>query len=342
MRRPRQRNHGCRVTVFSIEGLQAFSLENRWIRIGVLADKGCDIYEFLYKPKDVDFMWRSPNGIVNPNRGVPSSAHPAGTFMDTYEGGWQELFPTLGRPTGYGGAELGDHGEVAMLPWDWSIERDDPDGVTVVCEVRCRRSPFRLRRVLSVTASSPALEINEEVENEGAEPLEFMWGHHPVVGAPFLQPGCLITLPDGVVHPMRLGDDGRHRPYREGTPWPDYEPEDGARSQIDRLPEPDARHVDQLYVSDLQEGSYAVTNPDLGVGFALEWDLSVFPYLWLWRTLGHSTRYPWYGRTYSLGLEPYSSVPPQFDDAREHGSLLSLGPGERLSTRLVASAVEGR
>lgn len=342
MRRPRQRNHGCRVTAYAIEGLQAFSLENRWIRVGVLADKGCDIYEFSYKPMDVDFMWRSPNGIVNPSRGVPSTAHSAGAFMDAYEGGWQELFPTLGRPTSYDGGELGDHGEVAMLPWDWSIERDDPDGVTVVCEVRCRRSPFRLRRSLSVTAARPALEIEEEVENEGAEPLEFMWGHHPVVGAPFLQPGCVITLQGGVVHPMRRGDDGRHRPYREGTPWPSYEPEDGAVSQIDRLPEPGAQHVDELYVSELREGSYAVTNPDLGVGFALEWDLRVFPYLWLWRTLGPSTRYPWYGRTYSLGLEPYSSVPPQFDDAREHGALLSLDPGERLSARLVASAFEGR
>jgi galactose mutarotase-like enzyme len=307
----------------------------------VLADKGADIYEFLFKPNDVDLLWRSPNGIVNPSRGVASIASSSGTFMDSYEGGWQELFPTLGRPTSYDGAELGDHGEVAMLPWDWSIERDDPDNVAVNCEVACRRTPFRVRRGMRLDADSPVLRIYEEVENEGAEPIDFMWGHHPVLGAPFLRPGCHVSIPGGIVHPMRL-ENGRFRPSTDGTVWPIYEPEPGERQELDRLPAPDPRHVDELYISDLADAWYAVTNPDLGVGFALRWDAAVFPYLWMWRTLGPSPHYPWYGRTYTLALEPFSSVPPQFDDARQSRTLLHLAPGETLSVELVASAFEGR
>ena len=95
-------------------------------------------------------------------------------------------------------------------------------------------------------------------------------------------------------------------------------------------PEPDPAHVDELYLSDLPDGWYAVTNPHVGVGFALRWETRVFPYLWLWRTLGPAGGYPWYGRTYTLGLEPFSSVPPQADDARAAGTLLQLGAGESL------------
>lgn len=338
--RPRQRNYGCRINSYTIEGLRAFSLENRWLRVAVLADKGADIYEFLYKPRDVDFLWRTPNGIVNPSLGTPSIATSAGAFMDTYEGGWQELFPTLGRPTQYNGAEFGNHGEVALLPWDCSIVRDDPDGIVVVCEVRCRRSPFRLRRSVSILGDAPALYIEEELQNEGAQALQFMWGHHPVLGAPFLQPGCLLSLPGGLVHPMRLDDD-RFRASAAATPWPMYRPDEGYEEDLRYLPTPHPRFVDEFYVSDLPEGWWAMTNPHLGVGFALRWDKRIFPYLWLWRTLGPSAGYPWYGGTYTLGLEPFSSVPPHFDDSRERSTTLSLAASESVSTSLVAVAFEG-
>jgi hypothetical protein len=107
------------------------------------------------------------------------------------------------------------------------------------------------------------------------------------------------------------------------------------------LPEPGPAHVDELYISDLPEGWYAVTNPHAGAGFALHWDLHVFPNLWLWRTLGPWSGYPWYGDMYMLGLEPISSVPPQAGDARAAGTLLHLAAGERMAARLVATAFEG-
>src|SRR5947209_8026771 len=124
MVRARQRNFGCRITEWSIEGLRAVTLENRALRVSVLVDKGADIFEFLYKPRDVDLLWRSPLGIVHPAHGTASVASREGAFMDTYEGGWQELFFTLGSPAMHHGAEFGAHGEVALLPWTYSIERD--------------------------------------------------------------------------------------------------------------------------------------------------------------------------------------------------------------------------
>ena len=115
----------------------------------------------------------------------------------------------------------------------------------------------------------------------------------------------------------------------------------GPEEDLRRLPEPSPAHVDELFLSDLPEGWYAMTNPHLGVGFALRWETEVFPYLWLWRTLGPAPGYPWYGRTYSLGLEPFSSVPPHLEDARAAGTLLQLGAGEKLATSLLAAAFAG-
>ena len=110
------------------------------------------------------------------------------------------------------------------------------------------------------------------------------------------------------------------------TDWPLYRSPAGHEENLTRLPDPDPAHVDELYVSDLPDGWYAVTSPAAGAGFGLRWDLGVFPYLWLWRTLGPAAGYPWYGRSYTLGLEPFSSVPPQYAGARAAGTLHRLPP----------------
>jgi hypothetical protein len=340
MARPHPRNHGCRLTVCEIEGLETVVLENAALRVSVLAGKGADVFEFLYKPLDADPLWRAPNGIVNPARGTPSSALTDGAFMDVYEGGWQELFPTLGAPATVHGAPLGEHGEVALLPWDVRIDRDDPEGVAVTFSVECRRTPFRLRRTLRLEGDAAVLRIDEEAENAGAEPLDFMWGHHPVLGAPFLAPGCRLSLPGGRVQGTEVSDAGFHD-AGEATDWPVYRSPAGHEEDLRRLPEPGPAHIDELYVSGLPAGWYAVTNPELGAGFGLRWDLETFPYLWLWRTLGAAPGYPWYGRTYTLGLEPFSSVPPQYPDARAAGTLHRLEPGATLATSLTAVAFAG-
>ena len=78
-----ERNHGCRISDdYTYRGLRAVVLENRALRITVLADKGTDIIEFLYKPLDVDFLWRSPLGVRNPSLTVPTKEAPVGSFLD--------------------------------------------------------------------------------------------------------------------------------------------------------------------------------------------------------------------------------------------------------------------
>jgi Domain of unknown function (DUF4432) len=332
-----RRNWGCRVGGCSIEGLDAVVLENAVLRVTVLASKGAEIVELLYKPMDVDVLWRAPNGIVNPHLGAPTVATAAGAFMDAYGGGWQELFPTLGAPTDYYGAPMGEHGEVALLPWDARVERDDPQSVAASFSTRCRRSPFRLRRTMALEGTdNPTLIINEEVANDGGEPLNFMWGHHPVLGPPLLEEGCTIDLPGGLVQAMELCE-GRFVPRGTATPWPHYVDASGRQVDLRMVGGSSASQVDEFYITDLTAAQYEVRNPRLGIGFTLRWDLDVFRYLWWWRSLGPAPGYPWYSRTYMLGLEPFSSVPPDFQGAVNQGTALTLQPSQTAGAWLVAS-----
>lgn len=37
--------------------------------------------------------------------------------------------------------------------------------------------------------------------------------------------------------------------------------------------------------------------------------------------------FPWYGRTYNIALEPWSSLPDKFDEVLKQNDYLSLKPG---------------
>lgn len=53
-----RRNKGCRINdELRYKGLKTIVMENELLKVTILVDKGTDIIEFLYKPKDVDFMW---------------------------------------------------------------------------------------------------------------------------------------------------------------------------------------------------------------------------------------------------------------------------------------------
>ena len=59
----RERNYACRINECVFRGLRCVILENQVIRISVAADKGADIYEFLHKPTDTEFLLRTPLGL---------------------------------------------------------------------------------------------------------------------------------------------------------------------------------------------------------------------------------------------------------------------------------------
>jgi galactose mutarotase-like enzyme len=338
---PTYRNHACRLAEYLVQGLRVLFLENELLRVGVLLDKGADIFQFLHKPSDTEFMLHTPRGLRPP--AVQSIASSWGSFLDYYQGGWQEIMPNGGPACAYKGVEFGLHGEVSTVPWDCQIEVDTPAEARVTLSVRPFRTPFYLQRTMTLRSGQPSLLIEETLTNEGAEPMRFMWGHHPAFGAPFLGPDCRVDLPAADLHVetfagaagTRLGGGRTHG-------WPVVAEDASVAVDFSRPDPPGSGHEDLGYVIDLPEGWYALTNQRTQVGFALAWSLEAFPYLWVWRQFNRSSGYPWYGQVYTLALEPWSSYPSSgLPAAIDNGTAATIGPGETRQAWLRAAAYQG-
>ncbi len=338
--RPPERNYGCRVSDdYLYRGLRMVVLENPRLRVSVLADKGTDILELLYKPLDIDFMYRAPAGIRNPAMFVPTISNPGGAYLDFWEGAWQEAFPTGGWAASYKGAEFGLHGEVSLMPWQYSIVEDTVECVAVYFWVRTCRTPFLLEKVLSLHGEEPVLRIWEKVTNEGQVTMDFMWGHHPVIGPPFLGDDCEVTVPAATV----IIPDPAAWPasrLKKGTyAWPFAEDHSGQKIDLTKVDPPGAGTAEAAYLTDLSEGWFALRSQRHQLAFTMSWPRELFPWIWYWRVSGGERNAPFYGRNYSLALEPFTSYPPNFKEAIAAGTQKTLRPQESLEGEISVSVL---
>jgi len=335
------RGHGCRINQFTHRSLTHLCMENEGLRVTILVDKGADIVEFLHKPSDTDFLWRAPGGIREPGKSVPTCASSLGGNLDVYEGGWHECLPG-GGPAIIAGAEMGLHGEAALLPWEWRIEQDDDSCASVALSCRLVRMPLRLEKRITLIAGRAVLDIEETLVNESNVDFELLWGHHPTFGAPFLDEHCRIDAPakgfraqPGFSAPLMFVDEG------SAGSWPRAQGRDG---QFVDLSRPAARGsgIAGLLCLEVDEGWYAITNTVTKVGFGLRWDARLFPFLYYWHVFNGIPDYPWFGTAYVVGLEPWTSFPMNHDGAVSSGTALRLGGRQRISTTFKAIAFSGR
>ncbi len=336
------RKEGCRISLdYTYRGMRVAFLENDLVRVGVLVDKGADIFEFTYKPLDLDFMWQSPIPMRRPF--VATSALPEGAFHDYYYGGWQEVLPSAGWASEpYLGTYQGLHGEVSLLPFEAHIAQDTPDAVELRTSVRLYRSPLSLERTMRLERGRAALFIRERLTNEAPVEFAIMWGHHPAFGEPFVDDSCVVHTPASKVEVMDYHPNGLWQP---GGDYDFPMVPDRRTGQLRDITQVLPRHtgtVDVVFFKGLAEGWYGLTNRRLKVGFGMAWDRELFRYLWMWQVYGGHTDYPWYGRTYNCALEPFTGYPPAgIRRAIDNGTARIMQPGETIDTELVAVAYEG-
>lgn len=335
----KHRNYGCRIKEYEIDGIKTVSLENDLIKVVILAGKGTDIVEFVFKPKDMDFLWHSFNGIRNPANFMNSCESPGGSFLDLYEGGWQELFPNIGNSCDYKGARLGIHGVVCNIRWDYSIERDEVDDISVRFYVHTIRTPFYLEKTLTLKLHDPVLYMDESITNEGAIPLEFMWGHHPVFGPMFLDDSCRIDVKGDV----KIITDEKSGILKSNSEydWPVAEDKEGNSIDISQVKHPDSKQSIACALSEMDSGEYRIINTNYKLGFGMKWDKKLFPHLWIWEPNCADDHSPWFGRNYVLGLEPWTAIPQDFTAVIEQDKGVKIQSGETISTKIQAFAFEG-
>lgn len=328
------RNYNCRIREVFYNGVKQINLDNELLHIGILAGKGSDISEFVYKPMDLDFMWHSFQGVKNPKDYVVTKENSHGKFLDLYEGGWQELFPNYGSDSNYMNSGFGIHGEVCVAPWTSEIVKDTEQEVCVKLSIRTPRTPYYLEKWLTLKVGVPALFIRERVTNEGAVPLQFMWGHHPALGAPFLNEYCEIQLKgDCYVHTL----EETQLPGGISAKWPRVRDKAGVEIDLSRIRPPEEKKYLEYGISNIEDSKFLVWNHKLKIGFGMEWDKEVFPYLWIWEPNGASPGYPWFGRNYTLGVEPWSHLAGGLDEVAARDAGIKLLPGESKETSLTAS-----
>ena len=318
-------------------GYRTVVFENDIMSATVLPEKGADIHALVYKPRAMDVLWKAPWGVKR-------AAGPAGVatgdseaaWMDLYPGGWQEIFPNGGDACVYKGAWLGFHGEASVSEWDYTVVSSQGGAVEAVFVVRLARSPFVLRRTMRLEAGRAELMISERVTNEGEEALQFMWGHHPAYGAPFLGTGCRLEVDakSFEAHAPEVSPSVRVSAGMRGE-WPRLTGKHGGVVDLSVLPDSAERVTEFGYVSGLEQGCYRLTSVQHGFGVELAWPAAVFPYLWFWQELRGSFGYPWYGRCYVMAIEPFTSIPGSgLLNAIERGTAPQLKAGQQLDAEL--------
>jgi len=328
------RNYDCRFKEIIENGYKTLVLENEKIRISIYLDKGSDIYEFLYKPTDTDFMWRSPVKIDGNRKAPVTREHSNGSFLDIYEGGWQDMLPTIGAPSNYLNSGLGTHGELFTLPFEYDVIEDDPGKISLKLYTRMKRSPLFVEKEISLERSNTFIKIDQTITNEADEEFKFSWGQHPAIGMPFLDENCIIDVPPAKkakTYPASLSPNQVIPPGMEFK-WPNIEIENGNAINISKIMPPGSKTAFIVYLKNLSEGWYGITNLKSGLGFGMVWDISVFKHLWMWCVYRGAYGFPWYGRTYNIALEPWSSLPDNFEEVLKNNDYLSLDPGKSLST----------
>lgn len=332
----------CRITEAVIDGMRAIYLENDLLKIGILVDRGSDIFEFRYKPKDLDFLLRLSKGIRNPQTQFSQIRNTKSQFEDYYYGGWQVCLPNS-PAFNYRGAELGQHGEVSLIPWEVKIIEQSEAQVSIQCSAQPLRIPIKIERTFTILKNSAELMIEETVSNSSKTHLDIMWGQHIAFGLPFLEEGVKIQTNAKTMKTEPTMPD--HHRFKRGEVynWPVAKSKSGAQDDASLV---SAKGKDQY--SDLcylegyaKKAFYTIRNEKRNVGFALQWDGELFKDLWYWEERNATKDFPWWGDCYTVALEPWTSPwTNQPHEAIKNNEWLKIEAGSVITTSFKASAFE--
>ena len=262
-------------------------------------------------------------------------------FEDYYYGGWQEILPN--SPTfNYRGASMGQHGEISLIPWKYSIVENDSKKISIKLWTRPLRFPIKIEKTLKIVHDKPTLFIEENIINESKTDLDIMWGHHIAFGLPFLKKGAQINCnAKKMISEREMPDSRRFKPGVE-TDWPFAINLNGQKEDASTIPaESEFPYSELTYLSGFgKKGNYSIFDSDRNLGFHLSWDAQIFKYLWYWQERYSTQDAPWWGNTYAIALEPWTSMwTPNPTQAINNGEWLSIRKNGVITTKLSASAI---
>lgn len=322
---------GCKIASGLFHGeWECLVLENDELYLKILVDKGADVIELVYKPAAMNIIWMSDRGIPEKTFTAKDYANDF-LFTDSYAGGWQTIFPNGGLPSDFNGVHFSQHDEVALKPWKFKVLEESADRVSVRFEILTEKLPFRLTKTFTLEKESSNLLIEESIENLSNEELLTMWGSHITFGPPFLSEKSKIVFsgnPRVVPHPIEIDIGGRRVGTTSEFRWPIGQDSNNIEIDFSKIPKR-GTESELLYISDFEAPSFRIESSDLNLAIDFEWDATIFPYLWYWQEFGNSNEYPWFGKNFNIGLEPFSSFPTNgLAEAINNHSAMRFDPKE--------------
>ena len=318
------RNYGCRFKEIVFHGCRSLIIENERISTLVLLGKGADIAEFVHKPSDTDVLWRSPGGynLLDQPR----------TGREAYFGGWFTAFPNAGEPCSYSGAHIQRFGDARFLPFEYCVEKDTAEEVSlrVFCKTNCL--PMLLERTMTLRSGESCLLMNERITNLSHIPLDYTMGHHPNISKPFLDEHCVLELPDCELTVLEADASGAVEPRCVGR-YPLYT-DAGKTVDVRKIPSFDCSdpELSMLYLRNFTGNRACVKNQQTGLSFFIEWDEKVFRGMLLCRAFVQQKWSDTFGFRYILVPFVLSSHHACLAEALRHGDALLLSPGETQNT----------
>lgn len=301
---------------WTYRGFRAIVVENEEIRATILPEHGAKVVELVAKRSGRDLLFHHPRfGVRSPVFGA--------NVDDWWTGGIDEVAPT-GHPCSVGGEQLPFLGEFWSQAWDWTVEAEGPDRVVVRLGCGGIITPLRIERRMELRAGESMVRSQHRLTNVGFEPIPYMWGIHPGLA---VRPGARVQVPsgEGIVaeaHPSLGIAPGKV------FVWPDLPLADGRTIDLSVARPPTPPSWELIYLTRLSAGWLAVTDPGTQSGFAMTFDPTILPVVWLWGVYGG-----WRG-IYQVALEAWTSYPARLDQAMDAGRHRILNPGETLETEV--------
>lgn len=289
-------------------GNRALVLADDRVEVTVLPDRGADIHAVRDLRTGVDVLFKTPWGLrIRDDHGAPKGS--GAEWAASYAGGWQVLLPSGGGPSTHRGVDHPYHGEACSIPWDATVARDAEGGDRIELRVRLVGSPLLVERTVTLVPGHATVVVAERVTNEGADPVDYMWVHHPAFGAPLVAPGARIRMSASTILAGSRDAPGNPLQPETSQTWPIVRARDGGQLDLSVIPAVSPGRYLMAYLSGFEEGSASIENDDLDLACTLSWDLATFPYAWLWQELGGTVGPPWLGQAYAIAIEPATSYP---------------------------------
>jgi galactose mutarotase-like enzyme len=279
-------------------------LENDQLKLVLIPEKGSDMVEIVDKRTGHNLLFASPFGFRSYSGVSALPPTSDASFLDHYEGGWQDILPNPGYASTHRGASWGLHGETSLLPWEIRV-LDESNNAIVELSVMCVRYPIRIRKRIELSQNDSRFCIHEEASNLAEQEVEFGWLQHIVFGEPLIGPGMHVDLRAREALTVDL-KQSRLQANRQFT-WPLAPALAGASVDLSQAYPSDLRFEDEAMVT-MAEPWYAIRNTRLNITATVSWTQDTYKYLWYWLNIG-SLDYPWFGKARNLGLEPCTSIP---------------------------------